>query len=43
LLVFLQFVLRIELGSVWKTYRSWLWMAPLARAISPGACRLSLA
>ncbi len=30
LLVFLQFVLRIELGSVWKTYRSWLWMAPLA-------------
>ena len=26
----LHFVLRIELGNVWKTYRSWLWMAPLA-------------
>lgn len=30
ILAFLQFVLRIELGSTWKTYRSWLWMAPLA-------------
>jgi phosphatidate cytidylyltransferase len=30
LLALLQFVLRIEIGSTWKTYRSWLWMAPLA-------------
>jgi phosphatidate cytidylyltransferase len=29
LLALLQFVFRIELGSVWKTYRSWLVMAPL--------------
>jgi len=26
----LQVVFRIQLGSVWKTYRSWLWLAPLA-------------
>ena len=30
LLALLHFVFRIKLGSVWKTYRSWLWMAPLA-------------
>ncbi|MGI8956130.1 MAG: phosphatidate cytidylyltransferase [Chthoniobacterales bacterium] len=36
-LALLQFVFRIELGSVWKTYRSWLWMAPLvALAIFAG-------
>ena len=29
-LALLQFVFHIEQGSVWKTYRSWLWMAPLA-------------
>jgi phosphatidate cytidylyltransferase len=29
-LAFLQFVFRTELKNVWKTYRSWLWMAPLA-------------
>jgi phosphatidate cytidylyltransferase len=29
-LVLLQLVLRINLGSIWKTYRSWLWMAPIA-------------
>lgn len=29
-LVLLQVVFRIQLGSVWKTYCSWLWMAPLA-------------
>lgn len=29
-LLLLQFVIRIVLGSVWKTYRAWLWMAPLA-------------
>jgi phosphatidate cytidylyltransferase len=33
LLVFLQFVFRIELGSVWKTYRSWLVMAPLVALV----------
>ena len=32
-LALLQFVFRIELGSVWKTYRSWLWMAPLAALV----------
>jgi phosphatidate cytidylyltransferase len=32
-LAFLQFVCRFELASVWKTYRSWLWMAPLAAAV----------
>ncbi len=26
----LRFIFRIELGSVWKTYRAWLWLAPLA-------------
>jgi phosphatidate cytidylyltransferase len=26
----LRFVFRIEFGSVWKTYRAWLWMVPLA-------------
>lgn len=26
----LRFVFRVQLGSVWKTYRSWLWMGPLA-------------
>jgi phosphatidate cytidylyltransferase len=30
IMALLQFVFRIELGSVWKTYLSWLWMAPLA-------------
>ncbi|MEO5718816.1 MAG: phosphatidate cytidylyltransferase [Chthoniobacterales bacterium] len=29
-LLFLQLVFRMDLGSVWKTYRSWLWLAPLA-------------
>ena len=29
-LALLHFVFRIELGSVWKTYRTWLWLAPLA-------------
>ena len=29
ILALLQFVFRIELGNVWKTYHSWLWMAPL--------------
>lgn len=29
-LVLLQFAFRVELGSVWKTYFSWLIMAPLA-------------
>ncbi len=29
-LALLQFVFRVELGSVWKTYRAWLWLAPLA-------------
>ncbi|MEO8439967.1 MAG: phosphatidate cytidylyltransferase [Spartobacteria bacterium] len=28
-LALLQFVFRIKLGNVWKTYRGWLWMAPL--------------
>jgi phosphatidate cytidylyltransferase len=32
-LAFLQFVCRFELASVWTTYRSWLWMAPLAAAV----------
>ncbi len=32
-LAVLQFVFRIELGDVWKTYRSWLWMAPLAAVV----------
>jgi len=30
ILAFVQFVIRIELGAVWKTYRGWLWMGPLA-------------
>ncbi len=29
-LALLHFVFRIELGSVWRTYRAWLWLAPLA-------------
>lgn len=29
-LALLQFVFHTELGNVWKTYRSWLWMASLA-------------
>src|SRR3954469_14817363 len=33
ILAFAQFVLRRELGSIWKTYRSWLVMAPLATAV----------
>jgi phosphatidate cytidylyltransferase len=33
LLAALQFIFRIELGAVWKTYQSWLWMAPLAALI----------
>jgi phosphatidate cytidylyltransferase len=32
-LALLQFVFQIEQGSVWKTYRSWLWMAPLAALV----------
>ncbi len=32
-LALLQFVFRIEIGSVWKTYRSWLMMAPLAALV----------
>ena len=28
-LALLQFVWRVNLGTIWKTYRSWLWMAPL--------------
>ncbi len=37
LLALLQFVFRMKLGSVWKTYRSWLVMAPLvALAIFAG-------
>jgi len=36
-LALLHFVWRVELGRVWKTYRSWLWMAPLvALAIFAG-------
>ena len=30
LLALLHWVFRVELGSVWKTYLSWLWLAPLA-------------
>jgi phosphatidate cytidylyltransferase len=33
LLAVLQVIFRIELGSVWTTYRSWLWMAPLAALV----------
>ena len=33
LLALLQFVFRIKLGSVWKTYRSWLWLAPLVALV----------
>ncbi len=29
-LALLHFVFRIKLGSVWQTYRAWLWLAPLA-------------
>ncbi len=29
LLLFLRLVFRLDLGSVWKTYLSWLWMGPL--------------
>ena len=32
ILAVLQFIFRIELGNVWKTYHSWLWMAPLVAA-----------
>lgn len=32
-LTFLQVAFRIELGSVWKTYRSWLWLAPLVALV----------
>ncbi len=32
-LALLHFVFRIELGSVWKTYRSWLVMAPLVALV----------
>ena len=36
-LAVLQFVFRVQLGGVWRTYRSWLWMAPLvALAIFAG-------
>jgi len=30
ILALLQFGLRVELKAVWKTYRGWLWMGPLA-------------
>src|SRR5262249_46262508 len=30
ILVVVQLMMRIELKSVWKTYRGWLWMGPLA-------------
>jgi phosphatidate cytidylyltransferase len=30
ILAMLQFAFRIELKEVWKTYRGWLWMGPLA-------------
>ena len=33
LLALLQLVFRIELGGVWKTYRSWLGMAPLVALV----------
>lgn len=33
LLVLLQFVFRIELGNIWKTYRSWVVMAPLVALV----------
>ena len=33
LLALLQFVFRIDLGGVWKTYRSWLVMAPLVALV----------
>jgi phosphatidate cytidylyltransferase len=33
LLALVQFVFRIELGSVWKTYRSWLVMAPVVALV----------
>lgn len=29
LLALLQFAFRLEVGAVWKTYCSWLWMTPL--------------
>ncbi len=29
----LTFFFRMELSGVWKTYRSWLWMAPLAATL----------
>ncbi|MDQ3415030.1 MAG: hypothetical protein M3480_08720, partial [Verrucomicrobiota bacterium] len=29
-LALLHLVFRIELGSVWKTYWAWLWLAPLS-------------
>jgi phosphatidate cytidylyltransferase len=32
-LALLQVASRIELGTIWKTYRSWLWMAPLAALV----------
>jgi len=33
LLALLQFVWRVELGSVWKTYCGWMWMAPLVALV----------
>jgi len=32
-LALLQLAFHIEQGSIWKTYRSWLWMAPLAAMV----------
>jgi len=32
-LALLQFVFHIEQESIWKTYRSWLWMGPLAAMV----------
>jgi len=32
-LALLQFVFRVELGSVWKTYCGWIWMAPLVALV----------
>jgi phosphatidate cytidylyltransferase len=32
-LALLQLVFHLEQGSIWKTYRSWLWMGPLAATV----------
>src|SRR4030095_4861837 len=33
ILALLRRVFRTEIGSVWRTYRSWLWRAPLAATV----------